>query len=184
MIGEELIVGETKRTNKQGIISLQFAFPSIPVYYVNLESLSWNAGMEHTPLHLKSFCSLLAPHHVIVGDNIGTELMKWFRNRTAQRDSAMSLIKQFPEFQSQTKQITEIEETFAKKYASQYLFVCVPDQEAANCVYINQTVLRRSGKEFPESGKIFERVKLPQIEIDASELSKVDGAITCCSLLF
>ncbi len=186
MIGKEFIVGETKRTNKRGILSLQLAFPHIPVYFVNVDSLSWNANLEHTPLHLKSFSSLLAPHHIIVGDSIGEQFMKWTqKNRTIEKDTVLSFMDQFPDLLASSNLTKEhFQHLFHTNRKIDYHFVLVPDQDAANCVYINQTIIRRASKEFPESGKVFEKVHIKQIEIHASELAKVDGAITCCSLIF
>lgn len=65
-------------------------------------------------------------------------------------------------------------------------FIHVPDVGAANCVYVNQTLIRRSRTEFPNSEAIF-RQQVPKyirhVEVEAGELAKVDGALTCCSLL-
>ncbi|XP_073499657.1 N(G),N(G)-dimethylarginine dimethylaminohydrolase 1 isoform X3 [Phyllobates terribilis] len=65
----------------------------------------------------------------------------------------------------------------------------VPDDAAANCVYLNipgkgHVLLHRAPEEFPESVKVFEKLKEHMlIPVANSELSKVDGCLTCCSLL-
>jgi N-dimethylarginine dimethylaminohydrolase len=218
-LGKEIIVGETKRTNKRGILNLQLSFPKIPVYYVNVDLLydlssyaSTNAShgrSQPLPLHLKSFCSLLAPNHIIVGNNIGKELMKWLQTGRNGKNLAVSLLfhseegKEIDEKEDDPALMVnstpasslfvktllaalknEKQQFLSSLQSSNYHFVAVPDTEASNCVYINGTIIRRSTKEFPESGKIFRKIHIPQIEIELTELSKVDGAITCCSLLF
>ena len=65
-----------------------------------------------------------------------------------------------------------------------YKFTHVVDEEAANCVYSNGTLIRRTSEEFPNSADGLESIGGKQIEIRVSELSKVDAALTCCSVLF
>ena len=68
--------------------------------------------------------------------------------------------------------------------SSCYKISHVPDTEAANCVYVNGVLIRRSDDEFPNSKPVFDKIGGKQIQVTASELAKVDGALTCCSLLF
>jgi dimethylargininase len=65
-----------------------------------------------------------------------------------------------------------------------YKFTHVVDEEAANCVYSNGTLIRRTKEEFPNSADGLKSIGGKQIEIRASELAKVDAALTCCSVLF
>jgi N-dimethylarginine dimethylaminohydrolase len=73
-----------------------------------------------------------------------------------------------------------------RKELDQPQFLNVPDVGASNCVYVNQTLIRRSRTEFPNSEALF-REHIPKyirhVEVEAGELAKVDGALTCCSLL-
>ncbi|XP_047230428.1 N(G),N(G)-dimethylarginine dimethylaminohydrolase 1 isoform X2 [Girardinichthys multiradiatus] len=65
----------------------------------------------------------------------------------------------------------------------------VPDDIAANCIYMNlpnkgHVLLHCTVEEFPESVKVFEKLKDHMlIPVCNSEKVKVDGALTCCSLL-
>lgn len=65
-----------------------------------------------------------------------------------------------------------------------YKITHVPDNEAANCVYVNGTLIRRTREEFPLSADALDSIGGVQLEIKASELAKVDGALSCCSVLF
>lgn len=66
----------------------------------------------------------------------------------------------------------------------QYRTENVPDMEAANCVYINGVIIRRSQVDFPSSEATWRRVGGKQVTVEATELAMVDGALSCCSLLF
>lgn len=67
--------------------------------------------------------------------------------------------------------------------AFKYTPLWVPDLQAANVLYLNGCVVHRSNREFPASARIFKSLNCPTREIEASEVAKVDGALTCCSLL-
>jgi len=68
---------------------------------------------------------------------------------------------------------------------NKYQFLHVPDIGAANVIWLNDCLITRSMKEFPNSIDIIkDRVgKGKIIEVNMSELSKLDGALTCCSVL-
>ncbi|XP_008579747.1 PREDICTED: N(G),N(G)-dimethylarginine dimethylaminohydrolase 1-like [Galeopterus variegatus] len=65
----------------------------------------------------------------------------------------------------------------------------VPDDVAANCIYLNipskgHVLLHRTPEEYPESAKVYEKLKDHMlIPVSQSELEKVDGLLTCCSVL-
>ncbi len=65
----------------------------------------------------------------------------------------------------------------------EYRISVVRDEGAANCLFLNNTLVRRASTEFPNSAEVWNSVGGNQIEIEAGELAKVDGALTCCSLL-
>ena len=66
-----------------------------------------------------------------------------------------------------------------------YNFLELPDDIAANCLYANGHLVHVSEEHFPQSAGIFARLKVEgkKIALDASELNKVDGCLTCCSVL-
>lgn len=64
----------------------------------------------------------------------------------------------------------------------------VPDDMAANCIYLNipskgHVLLHRTPEEYPESAKVYEKLKDHLlIPVSNSEMEKVDGLLTCCSV--
>lgn len=56
------------------------------------------------------------------------------------------------------------------------------DAYAANTLWINGTLLTPAG--FPRARERFGRLGLPLVEIDTSEMRKMDGGLTCLSLRF
>ncbi|KAI2649386.1 N(G),N(G)-dimethylarginine dimethylaminohydrolase 1 [Labeo rohita] len=65
----------------------------------------------------------------------------------------------------------------------------VPDDYAANCIYMNlpgkgDVLLHCTPEEFPESAKVFEKLKDHMlIPVNNQEKAKVDGGLTCLSVL-
>ena len=64
-----------------------------------------------------------------------------------------------------------------------YRYTLLPDEGASNCILVNGTLIRRARIEFPASADALDSIGGVQIEIVASELAKVDGALTCAALL-
>jgi len=169
--GHEIFVGRTSRTNSMGINSLKAAFPNCPVYVIKLSSLKRDATLNTpdrdsssmAPLHLKSMCSLLHPGRIIVGGPFGLSLQH-----------AMQEALKSPPHHLQTPP------------PSPLLYTYVPDEGAANCLFINGTIIRRCDWEYPSSAPVFAGLSplYKQIQVSNSELEKVDGALTCSSVLF
>lgn len=65
----------------------------------------------------------------------------------------------------------------------QYKFVLMKDDIAANCVFANGTLIHSSPEAFPNSASAYDHLDCPKIPLSASELNKVDGCFTCCSVL-
>ena len=75
------------------------------------------------------------------------------------------------------------EKVMKEKATFPYKFLKVSTDAAANCLWINGTLVHRSSNEFPSIASDYESLHCPKIELSNTELSKVDGALTCCSLL-
>ncbi|XP_034563446.1 N(G),N(G)-dimethylarginine dimethylaminohydrolase 1 isoform X1 [Notolabrus celidotus] len=107
-------------------------------------------------LHLKSFCSMGGPGLIIIGSS-----------EPAQK--ALKIMQQMSDHR--------------------YDKLTVPDDLAANCIYMNlpekgHVLLHGTSEEFPESVKVFEKLKDHLlIPVSNMEKAKVDGALTCCSVL-
>uniref|UniRef100_A0A8D1M2Z9 Dimethylarginine dimethylaminohydrolase 1 n=1 Tax=Sus scrofa TaxID=9823 RepID=A0A8D1M2Z9_PIG len=106
-------------------------------------------------LHLKSFCSMAGPNLIAIGSS----------------DSAQKALKIMQQMSDH-----------------RYDKLTVPDDTAANCVYLNipgkgHVLLHRTPEEYPESAKVYEKLKDHLlIPVSHSELEKVDGLLTCCSI--
>ncbi|XP_019692912.1 N(G),N(G)-dimethylarginine dimethylaminohydrolase 1 isoform X3 [Prionailurus viverrinus] len=107
-------------------------------------------------LHLKSFCSMAGPNLIAIGSS-----------ESAQK--ALKIMQQMSDHR--------------------YDKLTVPDDMAANCIYLNipnkgHVLLHRTPEEYPESAKVYEKLKDHMlIPVSHSELEKVDGLLTCCSIL-
>ncbi|XP_016001525.1 N(G),N(G)-dimethylarginine dimethylaminohydrolase 1 [Rousettus aegyptiacus] len=107
-------------------------------------------------LHLKSFCSMAGPNLIAIGSS----------------ESAQKALK-----------------TMQQMSDHRYDKLTVPDNVAANCIYLNipskgHVLLYRTPEEYPESAKVYEKLKDHMlIPVSLSELEKVDGLLTCCSVL-
>ena len=78
-----------------------------------------------------------------------------------------------------------LQDTLEKTSPMTYKFSRVPDSAAANVLLVNGTIIRRSDDEFPASASFFSGLlDAEHLQLDMSELQKVDGALTCCSVLF
>lgn len=128
---------------------------------INLETLATESKYDGkkfglVPLHLKSICSMCGPDHILLGGSLGLALLQF--------------IRKYSTFTSSTG-------------SCRYNLTTLPVTEAANVIWINSYLLRRSDDEFPECKDIFAALPYQQIQLRNSELCKVDGALTCCSLL-
>lgn len=107
-------------------------------------------------LHLKSFCSMAGPNLIAIGST----------------EAAQKALK-----------------TMQQMSDHRYDKLTVPDNAAANCLYLNipgkgHVLLHRAPEEYPESAKVFEKLKDHMlIPITNTEVEKVDGLLTCCSVL-
>lgn len=107
-------------------------------------------------LHLKSFCSMGGPGLIMIGSS----------------EHAQKALK-----------------TMQQMSDHRYDKLTVPDDLAANCIYMNlpgkgHVLLHSSADMFPQSVKVIEKLTdYTLIPVSNLEKMKVDGALTCCSIL-
>lgn len=65
----------------------------------------------------------------------------------------------------------------------EYEKISVPEDKAANCLYINGCLVHLPHNEIPASSAVFTTLVGRKIALENSELSKVDGCLTCLSIL-
>lgn len=57
-----------------------------------------------------------------------------------------------------------------------------PDNNGANCLFVNGVVLHPSKEDYPQSFEVWERLKCPRVSVPNGELAKADGSLTCNSI--
>ena len=63
--------------------------------------------------------------------------------------------------------------------ANKYQQLLFPDDNGANCLFINGVVLHPAKEEYPRSYRVWQTLECPKIEIANSEFAKSDGSLTC-----
>ena len=193
-LGNQIIVGRTSRTDLKGIQSLHHAFPSYPVIIIDYDDIinhplftqHQQAHSNNTtalPLHLKSMCSMGGDSNILLGGTPYASILQ----QLIQRPKPNLILQPLK---------SDLHTPKDSDYCSNdndYTFTHLPyEVSAANVLYINNTIIRRTSNEFPLSEAIFRSAEFSgsagsatatQIQVEASELAKVDGALTCCSLL-
>ncbi|XP_071946858.1 N(G),N(G)-dimethylarginine dimethylaminohydrolase 1-like [Antedon mediterranea] len=78
-----------------------------------------------------------------------------------------------------------VKKQMMEKAVHVYRYLTIPDAKAANCLYINGTLIHCSQDEYPESYKVYQKEfpDCPKLTLPNSEFEKIDGAFTCRSIL-
>ena len=83
-----------------------------------------------------------------------------------------------------------ISEEISRLSQEKYFFSRLSEPLDANCIFVNNVLIRRHVSEFSRFAEGFRTLDQTVknmggtvIEVDASELSKVDGALSCCCIL-
>ncbi|RVE51010.1 hypothetical protein evm_004301 [Chilo suppressalis] len=84
-----------------------------------------------------------------------------------------------------SKEAKEILKRMEREATFSYQTVSVPEDDAANCLYINGTLIHRAIEEIPDSFKVFcEKIDFARRSICFSELAKIStGLSSCCQLV-
>lgn len=83
------------------------------------------------------------------------------------------------------KTAQEVLKRIEREATFSYQTLTVPEDIAANVLYVNGTLIHRSVDEIPESCKVFaERVDFARRTLNMSELAKAGSGLTSCCLLF
>ena len=57
-----------------------------------------------------------------------------------------------------------------------------PENNGANCLFVNGVVLHPSKEDYPASYDVWETLDCPRVAVANSELAKADGSLTCNSI--
>ncbi|XP_014477821.1 PREDICTED: N(G),N(G)-dimethylarginine dimethylaminohydrolase 1 isoform X1 [Dinoponera quadriceps] len=82
------------------------------------------------------------------------------------------------------KESQEVLKRIEREATYNYQTLTVPEDAAANVLYVNGTLIHRSENEIPQSSKVFaEKVEFPTRSLRMSELAKVSSGLSSCCLL-
>ncbi|XP_022920912.1 N(G),N(G)-dimethylarginine dimethylaminohydrolase 1 [Onthophagus taurus] len=84
----------------------------------------------------------------------------------------------------QGKEAQEVLKRMEREATFSYQTLTVPDDEAANVLYVNGTLVHRSNEEIPNSFKVFsEKIDYPRRCIPFSQLAKTSSGLTSSCIL-
>lgn len=82
-----------------------------------------------------------------------------------------------------SKGAQEVLRRIEREATHKYQTLTVPDDDAANGIYVNGTLIHR--EDFPESLKVFENnIKTPRRPVDFTDVGKPQAHLTCASIIF
>ncbi|XP_017892293.2 N(G),N(G)-dimethylarginine dimethylaminohydrolase 1-like [Ceratina calcarata] len=82
------------------------------------------------------------------------------------------------------KESQEVLKRIEREATYTYQTLTVPEDDAANVLYVKGTLIHRSEEEIPQSSKVFaEKIEFPTRSLCMSELAKVSSGLTSCCLL-
>lgn len=85
---------------------------------------------------------------------------------------------------SKSKESQEILKRIEREASFSYQTLTLPEEEAANILYINGSIIHRSEKEIPKSFKVLtDKIDIPLKSIQATEMSKLTTGITSCCIV-
>ena len=84
---------------------------------------------------------------------------------------------------SQSKAGEDAWNTIEKHGKFKYGKLSLPEDKAANVLYVNGTMVHQAASFIPKSINILRSLNCPKVEVDMSEFGKADGCLSCCSLL-
>ncbi|CAG5038926.1 unnamed protein product [Parnassius apollo] len=83
-----------------------------------------------------------------------------------------------------SKEAKELLKRMEREATFSYQTLTVPEDEAANCLYVNGTLIHRAIEEIPDSFKVFcEKIDFARRSICFSEFAKVSTGLSACALL-
>jgi dimethylargininase len=210
--GQELVIGISSRTSLRGAAALAATHgcPTLAVDLTHLQKMH-AAGLQHASgaassevLHLKSLVSMLSPNRLVSwGQPLGSHLTGlinsfrvWRREQAPAAGTGGDAVRQrsglssvFLPTDRASAGIAFPRDGHAAEDGSALLLDCVSTSSAlaANVVSANGFVMRQTEMPVKDAKSIDQSAQkdgLDVLAVDMSELAKVDGALTCCSVLF
>lgn len=152
--GKEFFVGLSNRTNMEGILSLAKVYSDYRVTAVDINHSDFDAPLTDTVIYPPLHLKSICSR---AGDT--TLLVGGFAGKVISR-------------------IINITSPGA------YDIVALPDMTAANCVWANDVLITPLESEMTATSmRLLRNLKGSHVSVATNELAKLDGAITCCSIL-
>jgi dimethylargininase len=182
--GSELFVGVGHRSNRAAVAFLQAAFPFLTVTAVPLPPFCAPAGGSHSSY---TFARHNRSRRSLASVTRGSAVKKPSTPTSSEvlplhLKSAVTAI---------SPHVLAVADTDAGRSIA-YLLECVSrhplefievPEPACNVLAINGHFIHQQNEACRDAIDVFEQVGLPHIGVDTSEMAKVDGALTCCSIL-
>ncbi len=123
-------------------------------------------------LHLKSLLTMAGPDVILVS-----------RTKDAEETLKVSGSGDWPCNGDRRTNDGLLPQRVEREATFQYQVLRVEDRDAANCLYVNGTLIHRPAEEFPASAKVFDGLVCARAAVNISELAKPQAALTCLSIL-
>ena len=160
MLGKEFFVGKSHRTSLDGIKSLAKVFPTYRVTAVDITHNLFTCTSADTDRN--NGLDMSVPLHLKSMCSRGGDDILVVGGRAGHIFS-------------------KVVEAVAPQT---YKFLQLPDMTAANCIWVNGVLVRPLSSEMSEtSSDLLDTLGGNHVQVATSELAKLDGAITCCSVL-
>lgn len=179
-IGRILVVGISSRTNKAGVRCLEQSFPYYAVVPVPVRD----------GLHLKSFMSQCGSRHVRVGAaRLGTAawpaLARGSGDRGGRGEHCLTPALPCQLAVADTEQGRSAARAIEHVCPGEVAFVMVHHAAAANCLWVNGALVHRAEAEYANDimAILAGTDATSTHALTAGELQKVDGLLTCSSVL-
>lgn len=193
-----LVIDDTVLVNNPGAPTRRAESISLKKYFMANEP-SKNIVVMASPAELDGGDVMFTGHEIFVGVSYRTNLLgvdmvrKTFPKypvhaihigqKTLHLKSMMSMISDDIILCGKSNDANCALKIILEKATRVYRVVRVPDDLAANVLSINGKLVCQ-GDDFPDSYKVLSTLAEEKILLSMSELSKIDGALTCCSVLY
>ncbi|XP_055617104.1 N(G),N(G)-dimethylarginine dimethylaminohydrolase 1 isoform X1 [Toxorhynchites rutilus septentrionalis] len=160
--GREFFVGLSKWTNEAGARAVAAAFPEYPCAPIKVEEVNIPASAITLDL-IDGIIQVTEHHHLKYYVSMaGTDVL----------------------CVSKSKESQEILKRIEREATYPYTTLTLQEEQAANVLYINGTLIHRSVEEIPQSAAILsQKLDIPRQIVPMTELGKFSNGLSACCVL-